>query len=76
MLAEAVGSSEGWLTRRPVATCSSAVARFCWLCCMAYCISGTILVTRMMTFFAAFAAPLVFYSAAAVPMLTSTVNSD
>ena len=48
MLAEAAGSSEGWLTRKPVDTCCVAVARACWLCCIWYCISGSMFVTRML----------------------------
>jgi hypothetical protein len=47
MLAEAEGSSESWLTRNPVEICCRAVDKACWLCCIPYCTSGTMFVTRI-----------------------------
>jgi hypothetical protein len=77
ILAAAAGSSEGWLTRKPVVTCCSAVERACWLCCMVVLHIGNHVRNSHRNLLCAVrpARPfLPYYSAAAVPMLRVTAN--
>ena len=76
IFAEAEGSSESLLTLKLVDTCSTASARFCWLCCIAYCTSGIMFETRILSISCGWSPRLQVYAAAAVPILIVIENSD